>query len=235
MTDDKKSGPKLVPSTAMNDEEGAVQYAKSVEPYIRLAMADMTEPEAKKQALMELSALPLEKRYLWRIVSALVWAFWDFDDVSVVADKEALSSHELEKVVELVNPRPLQFCMFSSALFGFQNMEKIMAGAVAGAKKVNVSPWVKYPGLQLEQRYLWRIVSALKWAFAGFDCVSFIADKATLSRQDLERVVDLLKWRPWQFCVFLSALLGPDKMDTIMTSTVATSMNVPERGIQFKP
>ena len=37
-------------------------------------------------ALQVLRDLPLEKRYTWRVFSALKWAFADFDDESVRLD-----------------------------------------------------------------------------------------------------------------------------------------------------
>ena len=139
MADTAKSRPNTVSLLVMNKEEGASQLAKSIEPYIRFAMADMAGPEARQQALSELSALPLEKRYLWRIASALKWAFVDFDDLSVVADKATLSRDDFQKVVELVKFRPWQFCVFLSALFGPETMEKIMTSAIAEAKNVTIS------------------------------------------------------------------------------------------------
>jgi hypothetical protein len=32
--------------------------------------------------------LPLEKRYVWRVASALKWGFADFDNVNVNADRK---------------------------------------------------------------------------------------------------------------------------------------------------
>ena len=139
MAETAKSRPNTVSLQAMNEEEGASQLAKSIEPYIRFAMADMAGPGARQQALNELCALPLEKRYLWRIVSALKWAFVDLDDLSVVADKATLSPDDFQKVVELLKFRPWQFCVFLSALFGPEKMEKVMTGAIAEAKKVTIS------------------------------------------------------------------------------------------------
>lgn len=86
-------------------------------------------------ALQEISALPLEKQYLWRVVSALKWAFVDLDDVSIEADRDTLSREDLDKVVELVRRRPSQFCIFLCALLGVDGMEQIMTEAIALAKQ----------------------------------------------------------------------------------------------------
>ncbi len=42
-------------------------------------------------------ALPLEKRYAWRVASALKWAFADFENLNVVADRRTLSQEDLNK------------------------------------------------------------------------------------------------------------------------------------------
>jgi hypothetical protein len=64
------------------------------------------------------------------------------------------------------------------------------------------------PEMELEKRYVWRVASALKWAFADSESMNVEADRKTLSAGDLRRLLDLLKQRPLQFCLFLSALLG---------------------------
>jgi hypothetical protein len=59
---------------------GAEELASSAEmrPYIEFAMAVMkgADPTPELEAIRQ---LPLEKRYVWRIVSALRWGFADFD------------------------------------------------------------------------------------------------------------------------------------------------------------
>jgi len=85
-------------------------------------------------ALREISLLPLEKRYLWRAVSALRWAFVDLEDLYIEADTETLPPEDLKKVVSLVRLRPMQFCLFLSALFGPEKMEQIMTEAIEQAR-----------------------------------------------------------------------------------------------------
>src|SRR5699024_6302421 len=61
-------------------EEGAKELFESpaMKPYVKTltALISGTDPTV---AMEELAALPLEKRYTWRIASALKWAFADFD------------------------------------------------------------------------------------------------------------------------------------------------------------
>ena len=87
------------------------------------------------QQLDEVASLPLEKRYIWRVASALTWAFADFDDVNVETDRATISQDELEKVLNRLNLRPTQFCLFLQALVGAEQMERTMVEAVAVAKR----------------------------------------------------------------------------------------------------
>jgi hypothetical protein len=64
-----------------------------MEPYLSFAVALMqgADPTAELEAIRQ---LPIEKRYVWRVASALKWAFADFDDLSVSADKETLTPED---------------------------------------------------------------------------------------------------------------------------------------------
>jgi hypothetical protein len=77
--------------------------------------------------------------------------------------------------------------------------------------------------LPLEKRYVWRVGSALKWAFADSETMNVEADRKTMSHEDKKRVLDLLKHRPLQFCLFLSALLGQNQMEVLMISAIRNS------------
>jgi hypothetical protein len=100
-----------------------------MQPYIQLAMAGLkgthVEPELKV-----LCELPLERRYIWRVASALKWAFADFDMVNVRVDKDTLADQDLSKVLKLLELRPIQFCMFLAALVGREKMGHMMVEAI---------------------------------------------------------------------------------------------------------
>jgi hypothetical protein len=53
------------------------------------------------------------KRYVWRVASALKWAFADLEMEGVSADKETLTPEDFGKVLELLKVRPMQFCLFT--------------------------------------------------------------------------------------------------------------------------
>jgi len=102
-------------------------------PYVKLAMAVMGHKDVSG-AVEEISALPLEKRYTWRVASALKWAFADFENLNVVADRRTLSQEDLDTLVDLLRVRPIQFCLFLAALFGEEQMERIVSSSVEQVK-----------------------------------------------------------------------------------------------------
>src|SRR6202162_6127839 len=83
-------------------EDGAHELATSetMQPYLRLLMAEMQDHDITPH-VEEIAQLPLEKRYIWRIASALKWGFADFDSVYVSVDRETLSEEDLKKLIEL--------------------------------------------------------------------------------------------------------------------------------------
>jgi len=90
--------------------------------------------DAKPQ-LEELARLPLEKRYVWRVASALKWGFADFDDVHVEADRQTLDPEDFAKVMALLKHRPIQSCIFLKALVGVEEMQRMMGEAIAFARQ----------------------------------------------------------------------------------------------------
>jgi len=133
MNEDK---PKSIPLNKLISEDGAHELATSpdMQPYLRLIKAGMQDRDTTPQ-INEIAALPLEKRYVWRVASALKWAFADLETVSVNVDRETLSRDDLAKVVELLRLRPMQLCLFLKALVGEEAMERLMNEAIAVAKQ----------------------------------------------------------------------------------------------------
>jgi len=108
-TDDS---PKQIPLRDLKVDPTAEDLLDSaaMEPYLNLAVAIMGEKETGS-VIEELAALPLEKRYVWRVASALKWAFADFDSLTVEADRQTMSAEDRQQLVDLVRNRPLQFCL----------------------------------------------------------------------------------------------------------------------------
>jgi len=128
---------KRIPIKNLHQEDGADELATSpdMEPYLEFAMAVMTDsnPSTELEAIRE---LPVEKRYVWRVASALKWGFADFDDLGVDADRQTLSPEDFAKVMELLKLRPMQFCIFLKALLGAEEMQRMMVQAIAAARRV---------------------------------------------------------------------------------------------------
>jgi hypothetical protein len=56
--------------------------------------------------------------------------------VPVRADLKTLSDEDRKRLIELLKHRPIQFCLFLSALFGQRQMELMMVSAIKRAKEV---------------------------------------------------------------------------------------------------
>ena len=64
--------------------------------------------------------------------------------------------------------------------------------------------------LPLEDRYSWRVTSALKWAFCDLETKNLIADLETLSAADIKKLIEPLQMRALQFSIFLLTVLGEE-------------------------
>ena len=94
---------KRMPIKDLRQEEGASELSESpdMEPYLDYVVAAMQGGDLLPH-LDALTKLPLEKRYVWRVASALKWGFADFDDLSVDADRDTMTPEEMEKVMDLL-------------------------------------------------------------------------------------------------------------------------------------
>ena len=135
MTDGKIQN---VPISELKFEPGAQELVRSerMKPYLALLKARIGGQDADPH-LAALAALPLEERYVWRVISALKWAFCDLETESVTADLHTLSEEDLKKVVESLTLRATQFCVFLDALLGEEAMERIMRQALRCAKEAS--------------------------------------------------------------------------------------------------
>jgi hypothetical protein len=126
---------KRIPIKDLREEDGAHELATSteMEPYLKFAIALMqgSDPTPELDAIRQ---LPLEQRYVWRVASALKWGFADFDDLSVDADRQTLTPGDFAKVIDLLSIRPMQFCLFLTALVGVDSMQRMMVEAIKVAK-----------------------------------------------------------------------------------------------------
>ena len=71
-----------------------------------------------ESALQVLQDLPLERRYTWRVFSALKWAFADFDDECVKLDLPYIPETTRTEMVKELQIRSLQVEMLLKAFKG---------------------------------------------------------------------------------------------------------------------
>jgi hypothetical protein len=137
MTDRKITS---LPINEITSEEGAQDLVRSerMKPYLAFMMAQIGGKDTEPY-LAALAALPLEDRYIWRVVSALKCAFCDLDTEYAVADLNTLSEEDLKKVVEPLSLRAIQFCLFVNALIGEDATERIMQHALRCVKESSVA------------------------------------------------------------------------------------------------
>ena len=70
------------------------------------------------------------------MASALKWAFADSETMNVEADRKTLSIEDRSRLLDLLQHRPLQFCLFLSSLLGQKEMEALMISALKNARVV---------------------------------------------------------------------------------------------------
>ncbi len=125
-----------LPINEIYSEDGAQELVRSekMKPYLAILKAQMAGQDAEPY-LEALAALPLEERYVWRVVSALKWAFCDLETENAIIDFRTLSENDRVKVAEPLILRATQFCLFVNALLGEEATERIMQNALRCAKE----------------------------------------------------------------------------------------------------
>jgi hypothetical protein len=133
MTDGKISS---LPISEIHSEDGAQELVRSekMKPYLALMKAQIAGQDTEPN-LAALAALPLEERYVWRVISALKWAFCDLETENAIADFRTLSEEDRVRVAEPLTLRATQFCLFVNALIGEDATERIMQHALRCAKE----------------------------------------------------------------------------------------------------
>jgi hypothetical protein len=120
--------------------QGSEELVRSAQmrPYVDLFAASMKGQDTDP-VLGAIAALPIEKRYVWRVVTALGSAFCDCDTACVTADVRTLSAANLQKIVGTLPVRAIQFCLFLKALIGEDAMFETMQHALLYAEESSVT------------------------------------------------------------------------------------------------
>jgi hypothetical protein len=126
-----------IPIKNIVSEDGAHELATSpdMKPYLEFIKAVIQEHDPSPE-LEEIRRLPLEKRYIWRLASALKWGLADCESLSVQADKQTLTPEDFAKVTELLKFRPMQLALVLKILVGAEEMQQMMVQAIAVAKRL---------------------------------------------------------------------------------------------------
>jgi hypothetical protein len=127
-----EQSPKYIPIDALRVELGSEELvnSESMKPYMELLVAKMGGRDTSR-ALAALAALPLEQRYVWRVISALKWGLCDLETENVSADIATLSEQDLKSVAEPLALRAMQFALFVKALVGDTQGREIMLQAIS--------------------------------------------------------------------------------------------------------
>lgn len=123
-----------IPIKELHQEDGAHELATSpdMKPYLEFIKAVMQDHDSSPE-LESIRQLPLEKRYVWRVASALKWGLADCESLSVEADRQTLTPEDFAKVMELLKFRPMQFAIVLKALVGAEEMQRMMIEAIGVA------------------------------------------------------------------------------------------------------
>lgn len=118
----------------IDPEAAGLLNAPEMAIYDRILMAAMQDRDSElRAALRDLAAIPLSKRYVWRIFSALGFAFGDFDSACVKLDLDSLSFEKTDKMREVMEFRAAQFCILMATFFGDDGMKIILSRAIDNA------------------------------------------------------------------------------------------------------
>jgi len=110
----KNMEPEMIPLNEIKIDPLAQELVRSEQarPYTDYFMKSYSNDAAGvESALQVLRDLPLEKRYTWRVFSALKWAFADFDDECIRLDLPHIPESERTEMVKELQIRFLQMEM----------------------------------------------------------------------------------------------------------------------------
>jgi len=133
MADDKIE---RIPTKQIRQEPGAHELATSpdMKPYLEFIKAVIQDHDPSPE-LEAIRGLPLEKRYVWRVASALKWGLADCESMSVEADRQTLTPEDFAKVLDLLKFRPMQLALVLKTLVGEAEMQRMMIEAIGVAKQ----------------------------------------------------------------------------------------------------
>ena len=101
-----------------------------MQPYLDVFVA-VAEGKDPTPALQRVAALDLNERYVWRVASALDWAFADSDSETAWLDWTLMSEEERAEISDMLRLRVAQFAYFIRALYGEEELKRRFEEALA--------------------------------------------------------------------------------------------------------
>jgi hypothetical protein len=112
--------------------------APDAAPYVMFAVKIATDAEPDAE-WAQIAQLPLSKRYVWRVASALQWALGDLNGLALAVDRKTMSFDDLAMLKERIETLPLQFCLLFKSFCGTERMERIILEALNEAKNTEIA------------------------------------------------------------------------------------------------
>jgi hypothetical protein len=84
--------------------------------------------------------------------------------------------------------------------------------------------------LDLKDRYIWRIASALQWAFADFDSETARLDWSCISEDQRKQVSAAFQFRLVQMALLVKALYGPDELNQQIQTSIKFTDSLTDYG-----
>lgn len=119
-----------------DNSSGELFNLPAMRPYDKYIEALMKN-QSEDAALARIAELPLESRYLWRILSALKWAFADFDSVAVMADRDTLPTEDIMAMRAALELQATQFCILLGVIGAAQSLEKQLRSELKMVRRIS--------------------------------------------------------------------------------------------------
>lgn len=120
---------------------------------------------------------------------------------------------KMKKTIQQIDPRKIKTDPVADELAESIQMKPYVDFFEAAMNRQDVEPMLRrVADLQLNERYVWRVASALDWAFADCDSETARLDWTVMSEEERAEVSDMLRFRVTQIALFIKALYGSDEL-----------------------
>lgn len=107
--------------------------------------------------------------------------------------------------------------------------DRIIKAAMQGYSPEFSAALRSLDALPFEQRYVWRVISALGVAFGDFDSACIRLDLDSLPGAQVDRMTEEMETRAVQFCILMREFFGEQWMRNIMAAAIDRAAKRPDR------